>query len=72
MILKTDRLVLRPWKETDADSLFEYAKDPDIGPIAGWAPHKNVDESRNVIKTIFTGVECYAICKKIVILRLVR
>ena len=64
MILKTDRLVLRPWKETDADSLFEYAKNPDIGPIAGWAPHKNVDESRNVIKTIFTGVECYAICKK--------
>ena len=30
MILTTERLVLRPWKETDAESLYEYAKDPDI------------------------------------------
>ena len=34
MILTTERLVLRPWKETDAESLYEYAKDPDIGPSA--------------------------------------
>ena len=34
MILTTERLILRPWKETDAESLYEYAKDPDIGPSA--------------------------------------
>ena len=35
MILNTERLTLRQWSEADAESLFEYAKDPDVGPIAG-------------------------------------
>ncbi|WP_461815939.1 GNAT family N-acetyltransferase, partial [Faecalimonas sp.] len=64
MILETDRLILRRWKETDAQSLYEYAKNPDIGPIAGWAPHKNVEESLDVIRNVFLGAECYAICEK--------
>ena len=63
-MLETERLVLRPWKETDAESLYEYAKDPDIGPIAGWPPHQNIEESLHIIKTVFTGPECYAICEK--------
>ena len=63
-VLKTERLELRPWKETDAESLYEYAKDPDVGPIAGWPAHKNVEESRNIIKNVFNGKECYAICEK--------
>lgn len=63
-MLETERLVLRPWKETDAESLFEYAKDPDIGPIAGWPPHQNIEESLHIIKTVFIGPECYAICEK--------
>ena len=64
MILTTERLVLRPWTETDVESLFEYAKDPDVGPIAGWPPHKSVEESLNVIRNVFSGKECYAICEK--------
>lgn len=32
-MLETQRLLLRNWVENDADSLFEYAKDPDVGPI---------------------------------------
>ena len=63
-MLKTERLILRKWKMTDAESLFEYAKDPDVGPIAGWPPHKSVEESRNVIEYVFNGKECYAICEK--------
>lgn len=63
MILRTERLILRPWKERDAESLYEYAKDPDVGPIAGWPPHKSVAESLRVIQNVFTGAECYAICE---------
>ena len=64
MILETDRLTLRKWEEKDAASLYEYARDPEVGPIAGWPPHKNVEESLDVIKNVFTGAECYAICEK--------
>lgn len=64
MVLNTERLMLRKWTEADAESLFEYAKDPEVGPIAGWPPHKNKDESLNVIKNVFNGAECYAICEK--------
>ena len=64
MRLETERLILRRWEETDAQSLFEYAKEPDVGPIAGWPPHKNVEESLKVIRNVFTGAECYAICEK--------
>ena len=62
--LETDRLILRKWTEADAQSLFEYAKDPDVGPIAGWPPHKSVEESLDVIRNVLNGEECYAICEK--------
>lgn len=64
MILNTKRLLLRPWTIEDAESLFEHASDPSVGPITGWPPHKSVEESLNVIKNVFVGDECYAICEK--------
>ena len=64
MILETERLILRPFKESDAENLYKYAKDPDVGPRAGWAPHKSVEESRVVIKSVLSGEEAYAICLK--------
>ena len=64
MILKTERLILRRWEESDAENLYNYAKDPDVGPIAGWPAHKNVEESRDVIRNVFNGAEAYAICLK--------
>lgn len=64
MILQTERLILRRWEESDAESLFEYAKDPAVGPIAGWPPHQSVEESLSVIKDVLNGAECYAICEK--------
>ena len=63
-MIETGRLILRKWTEADADSLFEYAKDPDVGPIAGWPPHKSVNESLSVIRNVLNGAECYAICEK--------
>ena len=64
MTLKTERLILRRWEDNDAESLFEYAKDPDVGPIAGWPAHQSIEESRDVIKNVFNGKEAYAICLK--------
>ena len=62
--LETKRLLLRRWKDSDAEDLYKYACDPDVGPIAGWPPHQSVDESRDVIKYVLSGKEAYAICLK--------
>lgn len=64
MLFETERLVLRHWLDTDAASLYEYAKDPAIGPIAGWPPHTSVEESLNVIRTVFNHPTHFAICEK--------
>ena len=64
MILETERLILRPWEESDAESLYEYAKDDRVGPIAGWPPHTSVENSREVIKNVFSAPETYAVCLK--------
>ena len=62
--LYTDRLILRKWEESDAESMYELCKDPDIGPIAGWPPHQSVEDSRNIIRNALNGAEAYAICLK--------
>ena len=63
-MLETKRLILRPWQERDAESLYEYAKDPDVGPSAGWPPHTDVENSREIIRNVLSSPETYAVCLK--------
>lgn len=64
MQLETERLILRPWQASDAESLWTYARDPDVGPVAGWPPHRSVAESLHVIEAVLNGAQCYALCEK--------
>lgn len=64
MILQTERLILRPWEEEDAENLYQYAKDPAVGPIAAWPVHTSVQMSKEVINTVFSAPETYAVCLK--------
>lgn len=64
MLITTDRLILRPWEESDAESLYEYAKDPAVGPIAGWPVHTSVENSLDIIKTVLSAEGTFAVCLK--------
>lgn len=64
MILTTERLILRPWKETDAPALYKYASDDRVGPPAGWPVHKSVDESLEIIRTVFAQEGVFAVTRK--------
>ena len=55
--MKTDRITLRPWRESDAETLFLFAKDPDVGPRAGWRPHASEEESRAIILSVFSNYD---------------
>ena len=63
-MMETERLLLRRWEDSDAENLYKYASDPDVGPIAGWPPHQSIDESLEVIRNVLNGREAYAICLK--------
>ena len=63
-MLETKRLHLRPWQEEDAAYLYEYAKDPEVGPPAGWPPHTSEENSRQLIKTVLSAPQTYAVCLK--------
>ena len=63
-MIETERLILRPWREDDAQALYKYASDPDVGPPAGWPPHTDVENSRQIIRTVFSVPETYAVCRK--------
>lgn len=51
--IETKRLILTGWTETDAAELFQLAKNPNVGPHAGWKPHANEEDSLEVIRTLF-------------------
>jgi len=53
--LETERLILRPIKEDDADDIFEYSRTANVGPNAGWKPHENRGETLEIMKLIFLG-----------------
>lgn len=62
--METERILLRPWLDSDAKALFKYASDPDVGPRAGWPVHQSIDESLEVIQNIFRNDTTWAIVLK--------
>lgn len=53
--IETERLLLTPWEDTKecAEGLYSWAKNPNVGPHAGWAPHSSVEDSRKIITEMF-------------------
>ncbi len=63
-MLETKRLLLRPWEEADAEECYRYARDPRVGPSAGWPAHSCVDHSREIIRDVLAVPETYCIVLK--------
>ena len=59
--LETERLILKMFTVDDAEDVYAYASNPNVGPPAGWAPHRSVEESREIIETVFMPPEAWAI-----------
>jgi len=51
--IETERLILRDWKVEDVDDLYDYAKNPNVGPHGGWKPHESKTESLEIMQTLF-------------------
>ena len=60
-MITTKRLFLIPWHASDANELYELAKDSEIGPLCGWEPHKTLEDSKQVLANVLSDKSCYAV-----------
>ena len=61
VILRTPRMILRPWSRDDLEDLYAYAVDPDVGPMAGWEPHASIEESKEILKRFLCDKKTFAL-----------
>ena len=59
--LKTERLLLRPWRLTDLDDFYEYASVDGVGQMAGWIPHENKEKSKQILDLFINEKKTFAI-----------
>ena len=68
--LETERLILRPFTEQDAEALFAILSDRDVNTFLPMFPLKNLEEAKAYIKDKHAAVHAgetllyYAICRK--------
>jgi S-adenosylmethionine-dependent methyltransferase len=62
--LLTERLILRNFTIDDAQDVYEYAKNPNVGPNAGWAPHDSIEKSKEIINRFIKDDDVWAIVLK--------
>lgn len=59
--LHTQRLTLRPWRQEDLQDFYEYASVEGVGQMAGWLPHKNLDESQKILDSFIGKKKTFAL-----------
>ena len=61
VVLKTDRLVLRPWRQSDLEDFYAYASVDGVGQMAGWRPHENREESQRILNHFIDRKRTFAL-----------
>ena len=61
IVLKTERLILRPWKQEDLDDFFEYASVDGVGQMAGWLPHESKETTQMILDSFIANKKTFAL-----------
>ena len=59
--LKTERLILRPWRQEDLDDFYEYARVDGVGQMAGWLPHESKETTQMILDSFITHKKTFAL-----------
>jgi ribosomal-protein-alanine N-acetyltransferase len=62
--IETDRLILRPFEQTDLDDFFEYASVEGTGEMAGWHHHQDKQKSQEILDLFISEDKTFAVCLK--------
>jgi len=60
-ILDTDRLIIRPWRISDLDDFYRYAKVDGVGEMAGWTHHRDIAETRMILNKFIDEKKVFAL-----------
>lgn len=61
IILETERIILRPWIQSDLQDFYEYAKVDGVGQMAGWTPHASIEMSQQILNNFINEKKTFAI-----------
>ena len=64
IVIETERLILRPFKQSDLDDFYEYARVDGVGEMAGWKHHENKEKSQSILDLFITEDKTFAIVLK--------
>lgn len=64
VLLETDRLLLRPFRENDLADFYAYAKVPGVGECAGWKHHESLEESQKILDRFIAEKKTLALVEK--------
>ena len=62
--IETERLILRPFIQTDLDDFYEYASIEGVGEMAGWKHHQSKEESQQILNRFIENDKTFAIVLK--------
>ena len=59
--IETERLILRPWEESDLADFYEYASVDGVGQMAGWLPHESKEVTQTILDSFITHKKTFAL-----------
>jgi putative acetyltransferase len=59
--IETERLKLRRFKLSDLGDFYDYSRNPNVGPSAGWDYHRSREESLLLLKSFVNNNEVWAL-----------
>ena len=70
LIIETERLVLRQFKQSDLHDFYEYASVEGVGERAGWKHHENIQKTQEILNLFIEEDKTFAIvfkeCNKVI------
>ena len=64
LTLETNRLILRPFKESDLYDFNEYASVEGVGEMAGWKHHETIEKTQEILDLFMKQDKTFAVVWK--------
>ena len=61
LMIETERLILRPFRQSDLQDFYEYASVEGVGEMAGWAHHETMEKTQEILNGFIEEDKTFAI-----------